>query len=481
MFTNNDQNSNEKTEMFLTTIIIIVIGGIWFIPVFIQLLEVLMVVAVIGGVGFVGYKLYRYDQRTGNLTEFFERKFELPSSREDKQYLNLQPPEELLEDKIKLLSTQLRSLSEENLEMKMNQENQIKEALQVYASDIRKQVNRETIDNIFGEDIGHSQNSGYNRSEEFEKQQFEERLKNRNKELDLREIRQEFSEGLFEQKKDLIEHKVETREQFLSVRQDMTAGFMQIQENLKLLAQGVMNLEVYVKEKFATLEISFMRELDGLKNLLGQMHTEFKQETSEMKLRFGQEFLRIDKQQLTIVDKMRDYESSVRAFGQEMVRIKMDAEKFSMRGEEMLAKAEIAHQQHKAHIQLLSKDVSTSLERMSLREMSFANTVGSAKNKMDEISNQQYLALKDMAHERIGINALREDYQNRVTLEQEKFNRLNDQQRFILQQIQTAKAHGKETAGLQHRLTMTQENLNHSQNQLGMYRQEMAQVRRLSN
>ncbi len=463
---------------------VMMIAAIFLIPLLIQLIEVLLVVAVAGGVGYLILKVLKYDEKTGNVTYKIEKALDLPiSDPAKKRYLD-GPLESDADDTLNLERNlqeeqqreEFREIKKEIEDLKNGRDQDIKAALSIYGEEIKKQKTKEVVEDIFSEPV----EEGYSEADIYEERQWLETFKKKNDELEIRELKQEVAEELLEQRSDILEHKYETKYEFMSVRQEMAEGFMLIKENLQLLAQDMMTFKTYVSEKFSALELAFHKELSSLREMIIQVHTEFKQETADMKLKFGKEILRIDKQQLTLIDKMRAYEHKVKAFGLEIIRVKMDAEKFSMRGQEMLAKAQLAQQQHKLQTQQLSKDIDLSLQRIALKEQGFANTVGAAKLKMDEVSNQQYLALKDMAFERIGINALREDYQHRVSLEQERFNRLNDQQRNLLNQIKTEQAHGREVSGLQHRLYITQENLNHSRNNLNLSKQEIAAVRRLS-
>ena len=486
------QRTPEKERLEFAIILLLIL---YFVAsTLIMLIKFLLGVAAFVGLGIAIYRLYLYDKKTGNITAKMEEHFNLTSSGSQNLALsqkvdepfedgsfggNLSPIDSSSQTFIGDIQKEpvIKKIIQEVVEeLKDTHQNDITDAIAKYSDEIEIQKKKEALGNIY---TGISE-VGYNESDTFEIQQHHKNIKKQKDELDIRAMRQEVSEELFDQKQIILEHKYETKDEFINVRYEMTEGFNQIKENLLLLTQDFMTFKTYVSEKFSALEMSFLKEMHNLKEMLIRLDTEFKQETADMKLRFGSEILRIDKQQLTIVDKMRTYESQVKKFGIEVIKIKMDAEKFSMRGQEMLAKADIAQQQHKVQVQQLSENINVSLEKMALKEQGFANKVGTAKLRMDEISNQQYLALKDMAYERIGINSLRDDYQNRVTLEQEKFDRLNDQKRHLLQQIRTEQAHGRETAGLQHQLTMTKQNLNSSQNHLSLVTQELGQVRRLT-
>ncbi len=64
---------------------------------------------------------------------------------------------------------------------------------------------------------------------------------------------------------------------------------------------------------------------------ISRLRSELKDEMANMKVSFGKEILRIDKQQMQIVTQMEKYEAQVKKFTYDVMKLKVDAEKFAMR------------------------------------------------------------------------------------------------------------------------------------------------------
>lgn len=473
-------NNNDPAIGCITTALLI-----FLVIKLIELFNVLTAFVIPGLIGYGLFLLYQFDKRTGNLSKLFQKKFDL-EEEEDNNLFELKennrgtfalpsPPEEA-QKKLDELYEKTKTLEDDNKQIRENRDKDIQRALFIYSGEIEKQKKQEAIQEIFGDEI----QDNYTRSQEFEKQQFLEIVKKREDELDFRELKQDLQEKVHEQDIKISDVREEGKEERIQIRMEMIEGFSQIKEKVALLEKDLITYKAYVSEKFSQLEISFFKEVANLKELITTVRFELKQELSDTKLQFGQEILRIDKQQLQIIDRLQDYENKIKAFSIEMGQIKNAAERFAIRGEDMLNKANTVYQRHRTEISKVSNELNVALERMSLREQSFSNRVGAAKIKLDEISNQQYLALKDIAHERIGINMLRQDYSQRSALENQKMQNLLNEKRRLSQKISQDITRGREVENLQHRLFMTEENLRHTSNRASLMQQEASIIRKLS-
>ena len=105
--------------------------------------------------------------------------------------------------------------------------------------------------------------------------------------------------------------------------------------------------------------------------------------------------------------------------------------------------------------------------------------LGQAKLMMDEISNDQYFALKDMAYERIGVNMLRQEHQQKEAFEEQRVQSLIREQRHLEEKIKMELSHGRSVESLNHQLYMKQENLWYANKKADLMRQEFAVMRRL--
>lgn len=241
-----------------------------------------------------------------------------------------------------------------------------------------------------------------------------------------------------------------------------------------------MTLKSYCTEKFSQLELTFLNELNNVRETIGRLQVDVSKEFSNIKLQFGQEVLRLDQQQVRIIDKVQTLSHQVKSYGVELMSMRNEFERGAMKVENFLGKVELVHQKQQVAIQAISKEIDLNLQQMAVHKREFANEVGSSKLQLEQISNSQYLALKDMAFERIGINALRDEYQQRATLEQTKMQSLIAEKRNIEQRIQENISRGQQVDELKHRLYMTQENLQYTSNRANLMQQEAAVVRRHS-
>lgn len=463
---------------------------LFMLPLIVSFLKVLAVILVIGGIGLGVYKLNQFYKNNEKFAETINTIFDFSSGSYDNQYLIEQRSEEdflelpppttdetnlmmitKLEDIAKKLETlELAGLTQDE-EINKRIKNEIGKSIDKVRLQIEKENKKSLLHEIFGE-----VKTDYSRSEEFEKMQFQEEVKKKREGLEIREIKQEMSEHLLAQDKQIFQFKTDVKDDLNKVWD----GFQLVHEKFMLLEKDLLTLKGYVSEKFTQLEVMFTKEISNIKELITTIRFELKEEISDTKLQFGQEVLRLDRQQLQIVDRLEQYGNKMQAFSNEIAKVKIDAEKFSIRGEKMLNMATTIYQRHKAEISKASNEFGVALQQMAIHKEGFANKVGKAKLKMDEISNRQYLALKEIALEKVGVNALRENYQNKLALGEERIRNLNKEQRSLKQQIQTQQAFGLKIQSIQHQLHMSQERERYASNQNNIIRQESALVNRLS-
>lgn len=74
---------------------------------------------------------------------------------------------------------------------------------------------------------------------------------------------------------------------------------------------------------------------------------------------------------------------------------------------------------------------------------------------MDKVSQDQYLALKDISYERAGVEMFRQDYTTRQEKESLKLCMIHQDISHKEQMIRENVSRGKEVAGLNHQLSMS--------------------------
>ena len=474
MRVNNQNNNSGNDPADLGCIILI---GLIALPFILQsLLAAIIPYIMLGALGLGVYRLYVYDTRTRNITAWFEETFNLPQN--DKKQLN-----DDTDDKINRLNSELKDLKEDNKTLRKENKDQIHSTIKQYSEHISKVKKKEVLNNIFGE----QSTDNYARSDEFDRQQYQEETKKKKDELDTREFKQDVREQLFEQDQKIHEVSYEAQQDRYAIRQELQEGFKQVDakfvyfgERFTKLEGEFANFKGYVAEKFSHLEVTFLKEITSVKEMVTTLRADVKTEFANTKLQFGKEILRIDKQQVSIIDRMQKYENQVKKFSIEMIQLKNTAERFAIRGEDLLNRANTIHQRHKVVLQQASNDLQLGLQQISLHKESFANTVGAAKLQIDETAKDMHFTLKDMAYERIGINMLRQEHDQRSELEREKMKNLIQEKRHLEQKIQMRLANGQQAAGLQHQLQMTQENLNYTAHRASLMQQEAGMVRKLT-
>lgn len=456
----------------------IILIGLIALPFILQsLFAALMPYLMVGGIGLGIYRLYIYHTRTGLITGWLEEYVGLKASKdqETEGEKGLPKPQEDLLRQMQDLQDKVNQVQQENEQLKMTRKKDIQDTLHAYAEKIDRENKKELLNDLFQEHPNE-----YDQSEEFEKRKYQDQVKKQKEELEIENLKLDLDKHLFEQDQAIYEVKKEAEEDRHHIRLEMHDGFSKVDDKFLHLEKDIATFKGFVIEKFARVETQFAKEIGHVKDLVSNLRVEVKQELADTKVMFGKEIVRLDKQQLKIVGQLQDYEAKVRAFATEVEKAKLHAEKVAMRGEEMLNRANTIYQSHKAEMTVLSSNLSTGLQQMALYKSDFALSVGKAKLKMDELSNDHYVALKSIAMEKAGVNMLRQDFQQRYENQQLKMQKLVDEKRQLNEKINENLSRGREVEGLRHQLYMTQENLRYADNRANLMRQEYSLLSKLS-
>ena len=488
MSTSQNKEEDKGTVGCLMLALIVFGGGI-----IIQVLQTLMMFAIIGGIGFALYRLYVYDQRTGNLTAWAERNFNLNKEEEGEPHWLEQeneakalPPaseQQLLE-----LRQKIELLEREKEEQKLNTENAVQraanEAVNRYANQADYNAKKDLLDSIYGDN---STSPQYTRSDEYEKQQFQKKIEQKEEELEVREFRQEVNERILGQDQNILGIQSEMREgfqetnnRFLQMEYKMMQMQQEFQQGLMKVMETIHSLKAYFDERINRLEIHIERELANVREIISGLRVELKQDIANTKLQFGQEIMRIDKQQQQIVGKLAHYEAKMKGFTAEMAKMRHDAQRFAWEGQKVLERAHVLYQRHKVEMTQMGGQLDLNIQRIAVSKQEFANTVGRSRLMMDKITQDQYLALKDIGYERMGVEMLRQDYQQRQRNDELKLQSIQQDIRHTEQMIQEKLSRGEQVAGLNHQLTMSREKHAHTQQRLSLLREETSMMKRLA-
>ncbi len=474
--------NNNDSDSAIGCISLIILGSI--LPQLIILLEVATTFLMIGVPAYVIYRLYQYNTETGKLTMMFERTFkldqakrtiELPPSNETLLLSENATPNEQIQAQLTEIKNELDNLKGENEYLKENRNQDIQTAIEIYKEKQNLDSTKKVLKNFFEDDTG-----DYVRSDEFEQQSHQKEVEKQKNELEIRGMKQEMRERLFESEKQTFENKVELKEELGSFKEEVRTEFTRVSDKLMQLEGSVITLRAYVDTRFSQMEVMFHKAIAEVKEMIGNLRVELKTEISDMKVAFSKEIVRLDRQQLKIISQMEKYEATIAKFTQDMRSIKIEAQKMAMRGEHMLNRANVVYQKHQAQMYRMSKDIEVGLKEISVSKKDFANTVGRAKLMMDKVANDQYLTLKDIAHEKVGVEMLRSDHSSRVKLENQRLQGLVKDKTNLEQKIRLNLNNYSKVQQLQHRLFMTKENLQHSQNRYNILNQEQSVFHKLS-
>lgn len=484
---NNNNNSGDKGEIGCVILALIIFGG----GILIQVLQTLIMVAIVGGIGFGLYRLFVYDQRTGNITSWFEETFKVDTGRKKRKKKGKKKKKKklaaqkqsLLEsgivDKLDTLHEEVTVLRQENENLKGAAD----EAVRKYADTADRKAKEDLLRNVYGES---TPQKDYARSDEYEKQQHQDRIKKKEEELEIRELKQEVNERMLSQDESILGIRSEmhdgfqsVNDRFLQLEYRMVQMHQEFQQGLMEVMKAVQSLKMYFDEKINRLEIHVERELSSVRELVSGLRAELKQDVANVRVQFGKEIVRLDKQQNMIVGQLAQYEATVRAFSADMTKMKYEVKQVAWQGQQALDRAHTIYQRHKVEMSAMGNELDVALKQIAVHKGDFANTVGRSKLLLDKISQEQYLTLKDIGYERAGVELLRTDYQSRQEKEAMKLQMIQQDITHKEQMIRDSISRGKEVAGLNHQLSMSRENEAYTRQKLGIVRQEAALVRRL--
>lgn len=482
-------NSNKESEEKAAVGVVALIAICYFYKTILAVLKLLLVVGLIGA---VIYAIYLLNKRTGFINSFFDRLANRisPTNVSNNGNLNsglkeetsltppiqqpVVPPRDEVMEQLNELKVQVTVMQSENERLKVEQQESTRNAI----IQVEKENKAAILNDIFGGNNNASIHTQYARSDEFEKQRVQDNLRKKHEELEIRELKQATAEHLFKQDVKIQEVRFETIQKIDNVRQEMLEGFLVIRKALMDVENKIMTLTMYFGEKFNQIEMAFFKEIATVKEDLYKFKADVSNQFADVRLQFGQEILRLDQQQVRIVEKVSSLHHTVKMFGSEMVQMRNEFDRGQIRAEELLSRASLSYEKQQLAIQSVSKDVNIGLQQMSLYKQDFANEVGSATLKLEKISTEQYFALKDVAYEKMGITMLRNEYDQRVTLEQTKMSNLIAEQRRVEERIQERISRGQEAFELKHQLHMTRENLQYSSNRFNLLQQEASVIRR---
>ncbi|MEM1283572.1 MAG: hypothetical protein AAGG81_08470 [Chlamydiota bacterium] len=332
------------------------------------------------------------------------------------------------------------------------------------------------LDEILGETF---EDSGYARSETYEREKHANEVKEQERDLERRSFRLEVKEELQDQRSTVQDVRTEMIRGFTAHEMKFVEMGASFTEKLSAMAEKIGTIREYLVEKILSLDKRITEESNGIKNLITALKYELKTDVTDLKIQVNDELVRLDKQQHTLVSHLELYEAKMLGFTNQVDRLKIEAQTYNLKGQEMLGRAESIYQHHKAELRLIDGKIQQGLKLVSVHKEDFANSVGRAKIMMDRIAQDQYHSMKDVAYERMGVEMLRQDYSTRMENETLKLREIQTDIRNTQRLIDERLRNEQQVAGLQHQLFMSRESEAYTSQRLGLLREENSLVRRL--
>jgi hypothetical protein len=473
---------------------LVVFGGAVIIEVLHTVMYFVVIVGAVGGIGFLLYKASLYDQRTGNLTAWMERTFDLnnrdgysslppgveetltlPEAEEDKLFLGeLQSVKEELE-----VLHQQRSESEHRMIQTSRQ------MAQEAAENATYQTKKDVLGAIYG-DNRLTINEWYARSDEYEKQREEEKARKQREEIERERHEVTMERRFLDQDGKILDLTHEVREEVRGLKLEISQiGERLMRQELEFktallqVMQTVSDLKSYVDEKFNSLHIHMLEQLTACREMITMLRAEYKEEMSATKLQFGKEILRIDQNAGTIINKLESYHNELKSVSLQVEKVRMEGQRNKMETSMMFERARTLYERNRLQMESHSSEIGLQLKEIAVQRGDFANAVGRAKMTLDHQAHELDMNIKSLGYEKMGIEAARRDFQTRQDLEYQKGQMLRSEIAHQSQMLQEKMSRGEQVAGLQHQIQMTQGRLVHSEQRLGLLRQENAFVRRV--
>lgn len=472
-----------------------VFGGAVIIQVLHTIMYTVIVLGAVGGTGFLIYRLSVYDKRTGNLTAWFERTFDLnkrdesralsPGTTEALTLPEKSNPEEDLLGELQSVKKEVEVLHQQRTESEQRMMQNSRRMAQKAAEDATHQTKRDVLGAIFG-DNRLTINERYARSDEYEKQQEEEKSRKQREEIERERNEVKMERRFLDQDGKILDLTHEVREEVRGIRVEITQLGEQISKQelefktaLLQVMQTVTDMKSYFEEKFANLQIHMSEQLLACREMITMLRAEYKEDMATTKLQFGQEILRIDQQQGTIVNKLESYHNQLKSVSLQVEKVRMEGQRNKVETFSMFERARTLYERNRLQMESHSSEIGLQLKEISVQRGDFANSVGRAKMTLDHQAHELNMAIKGMGYEKMGIEAARQDFQTRQNAEHTKGQMIRQEITHQSQLLQERMSRGEQVAGLRHQIEMNHHKLAHSEQRLGMLRQENAFIRRV--
>ncbi len=289
------------------------------------------------------------------------------------------------------------------------------------------------------------------------------------------DIRSEMKNMAFEFKSDLQKEKFEREKSDYTLLHQLELEQERRQSDYRAIGDRLAVMDAQTQAKFTELSSSIFTNLKDLEFKTISGFREVRENISDMKLQFGQEVLRLDSQQGQILNELEKFYVKNQQYVNQCQSLAIEARRQNVDGQQLLNKVNNLHIQHKQESREIERKLRSTMDQVAVKEGELANSVGASMLKIKSFSDDQFIALKDLALQRKGIEVLwqEKNSEHKMNL-QELRHQKGDMDR--MQQLYSQELSHRKT-DMDRTQQMYSQELDHKKRDINMTRQLFAQER----
>ncbi len=178
------------------------------------------------------------------------------------------------------------------------------------------------------------------------------------------------------------------------------------QSDKKEILSNLVTMEARNDSKIAELKSSFSITLNELESKTIKTFSDLKDKISKINLKYGQEIMRLDGQQSRILTELEKYYNKSQKFVNECKNLAIEAREQNLKSDQLFNKVNNLYEKYKSNSDEIESKLRSSLEQVAVKNGELANTIGESMLRLKNISDDQYLAMKDLSLENKKVDAI---------------------------------------------------------------------------
>ncbi len=292
-------------------------------------------------------------------------------------------------------------------------------------------------------------------------------LEAKNSALEIRsenfELRSDLKVMASEFKNELLQERTQREKSYDGVLHKLELEEEKRKSDHRDVGNKIALLAEQTKGKFIELTSMFSDNIKDLEMRTMTSFREVRENMSDMKLHFGQEVLRLDGQQGQILTELEKYYNKNQEFVHKCQNLALEAKKQNIDGNHLLNQVTSIYSQHKMEARAMENQLQNSLDQVAVKEGHLANRIGESMLQLKSISDQQFIAAKDLALKKKDVNLLwrEKNQEHEMNLQEVRHQKqdLDRMKQFLDQeksQFNDRKTEVMDNARLTHQLYMTE-------------------------